>query len=415
MFRAPYGTGEEPMMIKNQGTISIIILSILIVLSIAPVTCGGAPAGASGSVSGQDLVGWQSQDIDGTSGYGPYFELAVDTNGKPHIATIQSRDEFASSLVYFTRELGVWKKEVVDDQSAVLNDPQITTDLFGQPHIVYGYLIDGFSANYALKYAYKDRFGWHIENLTDTLGQTYGSASIVVNSRGSPRIAYLGYPGAGLMYASRDGTGWHTEMIDPDPSNWPVLRLDRNGDPRVVYTYFPTYFTREKRYAFRDRGTWNIEFLDQNHSGQNYDMELDLLGAPHIAFQRYTPGGPGAEVVYMTRDRTGWHEDSVAQGNLDDYSDVVVTGTGVVGVSYAPQNSESEVTSIHYAVKTGTGWSPETAATTEDSSELRPGTGMASGSGGKVYLTASRAVFTGNAFEVTPFLATRELRVPGFG
>jgi hypothetical protein len=193
---------------KKRGTISIVIICILIVFCIVPATGSGAAAGATASVpdnpgAGQGLVGWQSQDIDGTAKYGRYFELAVDTNGKPHIAATQSRDEFTSSLVYFTRERGVWKKEVVDDQSAVLNDPQITTDLFGQPHIVYGYLIDGFSANYALKYAYKDRFGWHIENLTDTLGQTYGSVSIAVNRRGSPRIAYIGYPGAGLMYASR--------------------------------------------------------------------------------------------------------------------------------------------------------------------------------------------------------------------
>ena len=405
-------------MMKKWGTISIIIVGILIVLSISPAICGGAPAGAvfpvPGSGTGQDLVGWQSQDIDGTGKYGPYFELAVDTNGRPHIVSTQSRDEFSSSLVYFTRELGGWKKEVVDDQSAVLSDPQITTDLFGQPHIVYGYLIDGFSANYALKYAYKDRFGWHIENLTDTLGQTFGSVSIAVNSRGSPRIAYLGYPGAGLMYATRDGTGWNTEMIDPDPSNWPVLRLDRNGEPRVVYSYFPTYFTREKRYASRDRGTWKIEFLDQSHSGQNYDMELDLLGGPHIAFERYIPGGPGVEVVYMTRDRTGWHEETVVQGNLDDYAEVAVSGNGGVGVSYAETNSYDEVTSILYAVKKGSGWIPETVTTTENPGDLRPGTGMAAGPGGTVSLTGSYLSNTDGGYQETPFLATRELRVPGF-
>jgi hypothetical protein len=407
------------MAIKKWGNILLISAIFLLVLVLAPATCIAAPAGAAvqagNPIPGQGLVGWQSQDIDGAADYGPYFELAVDTNGKPHIATTQSRDEFASSLVYFTRELGVWKKEVVDDHSAVLNDPQITTDLFGQPHIVYGYLIDGFSANYALKYAYKDRFGWHVENLTDTLGQTYGSVSIAVNSRGSPRIAYIGYPGAGLIYTSKDGTGWYTEVIDPEPSNWPVLRLDRNGEPRVLYTYFPTYFTREKRYASRDRGTWTIELLDQNHSGQNYDLELDLLGAPHIAFERYIPGGPPDEVVYMTRDRAGWHEETVAQGQLDDYAEVAVSTLNDVGVSYAETDENEDVISILYAVKKGTGWSPETVATTGDSVYLQPGMGMAAGPGGTVTLTGSYLSASESGYQETPFLATRTIRIPGFG
>jgi hypothetical protein len=406
-------------MIMKRWEISLLILCIVLFFNCALVAGDttvyrGVSIPSADPGSGQDLVGWESRNIDGTGGYGLYFALAVDTNGKPHIATTQSRNEFDASLVYFTREMGMWKKEVVDDQSVVLNDPQITIDLFGQPHIIYAYLINGVTADYALKYAHKDRFGWHIENLTDTLGQTFGSVSIAVNSRGSPRIVYLAYPHGRLMYASRDGTSWQTEEIDPDPSNWPVLRLDRNGEPRVVYTYLPTFYSREKRYASRDRGTWNIEVLDQDYSGRNYDFVLDLLGTPHVAFEKFPPGGPG-EVVYLTRDRTGWHEETVAEGQLEDYAEVVVSGNGGVGVSYAEANSEGEAASILYAVKTRTGWSPETVATMEDSSELRPGTGMAAGSGGTVYLTASRVAFTGNAIEVTPFVAIRALRVPGFG
>ena len=405
---------EVLMMTTQRGAIPIIILSILIVLCIVPATGSGAAPGAAvsipGSVTGQDLVGWQSQDIDGTGEYGQYFELAVETNGKPHIVSTESRDEFSSSLVYFTRDLGGWKKEVVDDTSSVLKDPQIAVDLFGQPHIIYGYLINGWSADYALKYAYKDRFGWHIENLTDTLGQTYGSASIAVNSRGAPRVVYLGYPGNGLMYASRDGTGWHTEVIDPDPSNWPVIRLDRNGEPRVLYTYFPTYYVREKRYASRDGGTWSIDYLDQDYSGQNYDLELDLLGGPHIAFMKQSSGSL-PEVVYMTRDRSGWRQEPVAQGYLTDYAEVAVFATGGVGVSYAEGNSYDDLTSILYAVKKGLEWVPETVATAENPGDLRPGTSMAAGTGGSVSLTGFRfASDIGN--QETPFLATRTIRVP---
>ena len=406
-------------MMKSWGVISIVIPGILMVLCIAPAICGGASAGAivtvPGSESGRDLVGWQSQNIDGTGAYSQFSSISIGRTGSPQIATLVGRGEFEASLVYFTKEGGVWREEVVDDQSAVISQPQIATDQFGQPHILYAYLINGVTADYALKYAHKDRFGWHIENLTDTLGQTYADISLAVNIQGSPRIAYLAYPDGSPMYASRDGTGWHMEQIDPDPSAWPVLRLDRNGEPRVLYTERPNFFTREKRYASRDRGTWTIEVLDQNLSGQYYGFALDLLGTPHIAFSRVGPDIPDEEVVYITRDRAGWHEESVVQGDLLQYADLAVSDNGVVGVSYAPINSGDEVTSIQYAVKSGSGWSPETVATRDESSELFPGLGMASGSGGKVYLTASREAFTENSIEVTPFLATRELRVPGFG
>jgi hypothetical protein len=407
------------MMMKSWGVISIVIPGILIVLCIAPAICGGAPAGAIVTVpgfgSGQGLVGWQSENIDGTGAYSQFSSISIGRTGSPQIATLVGRGEFEASLVYFTKEGGVWKEEVVDDQSAVISQPQIATDQFGQPHILYAYLINGVTADYALKYAHKDRFGWHIENLTDTLGQTYADISLALNIQGSPRIAFLAYPHGNIMYASRDGGRWQTEEIDPDPSAWPVLRLDRNGEPRVLYTERPNFFTREKRYASRERGEWDIDVLDQNLSGQFYDLELDLLGTPHIAFSRVGPDIPNEEVVYMTRDRTGWHEEPVVEGDLLQYAGLAVSDNGVVGVSYAPINIGDEVTSIQYAVKSPSGWSPETVATMDDSTMLSPGMGMASGSGGKVYLTASREEFTESGIEVTPFLAIRSLRVPGSG
>ena len=407
------------MMMKEWKMFSVVLSGIFIVLCATPAMCGGAPAGAivtlPGPGTGQDLVGWQSENIDGTGAYSQFSSIAVGRTGQPQIATLIEREEFEASLVYFTREKGAWREEVVDDQSAVISQPQIAIDQFGQPHILYAYLINGVTADYALKYAHKDRFGWHIENLTDTLGQTYADVSIAVNIQGSPRIAYLAYPHGSLMYASRDGGRWQTEEIDSDPSAWPVLRLDRNGEPRVLYTERPNFFTREKRYASRERGEWDIDILDQNISGQFYGFGLDLLGTPHIAFSRAGPDIPDEEVVYITRDRSGWHEEPVVQGDLLQYADLAVSDNGVVGVSYAPINTGDEVTSIQYAVKGLSGWSPETVATKDDSSMLSPGMGMAGGSGGKVYLTASRVVFTGNAIEVTPFLATRALRVPDFG
>jgi len=221
---------------------------------------------------------------------------------------------------------------LVDKTSSVLDTPRIAADRFGRPHIVYGYLIDDWSADYALKYAYRDRFGWHIENISD-LGQTGPHSSIAVDILGRPRIAYLSYPEGSLMYAVRDGAGWHAEEIDPDPSAWPVLCLDRNGEPRGVYSYLPSWFTREKRYASRGSDGWSIETLDQEFSGEFTGFDIDLLGTDHIAFVQFNPGIPGNEVVYLSRDAAGWHEEVVVQGRLiSDYAELAVNENGLVGI-----------------------------------------------------------------------------------
>ena len=78
--------------------------------------------------------------------------LALDANGKPHIA-------YGETNLYYARYDEEWHIETVDDSWDVGRYASLALDSDGYPHISY-YDRD---PNGHLKYAYKDEYGWHIE------------------------------------------------------------------------------------------------------------------------------------------------------------------------------------------------------------------------------------------------------------
>jgi hypothetical protein len=331
--------------------------------------------------TGGITIGWEVSTVDESADeyFSPY--LTTDRNGRPHICFTVKRNEFDYSLLYATRERGVWTVETVDDQSSVLREAQVVTDQSGYPHIIYGYLLDGVSAEYGIKYAWKDRFGWHIETLT-TIGQTYGNPAIAVDIRGTPHIAYISYPEGGLNYAKKTMHGWDITPVDTSGDmSWPMIRLDRNGDPHIVYTRMETWYNRGKWYAERDSSGWHIEQLDSNYSGRYAGFDLDLLGAPHIAFMRITGSSMGSEIVYITKGRSGWHYETIANGDLDEYVSLAVRNTGDAGIGYSRSDSMGITESVEYAWNSNRGWKYETVGTTAEYGTINSGNPVAFGSG----------------------------------
>jgi hypothetical protein len=343
----------------------------------------GAGPGISGNpVTAGATIAWQVSTIGESGEMYHYPYLTTDRNGRPHICFTMKRNEFDYSLMYATQERGAWKIETIDDQSSVLAEAQVVTDQSGYPHIVYGYLLDGVSAEYGIKYAHKDRFGWHIETLT-TIGQTYGNPSIAVDIRGTPHIAYISYPDAGLNYAKKTSHGWDITTVDTSGDMmWPTIRLDRNGDPHIVYTLMEGWSHREKWYTERDSTGWHTELLDTNYSGRFTGFDLDLLGTPHIAFMRITGGIMGSEIAYLTKDRSGWQYATIATGELDEYVSLAVRNTGGPGISYSmTSNSDNTVVSDDYAWKSSGTWHYETVATADEYGTINAVNPVAYGSG----------------------------------
>jgi hypothetical protein len=366
-----------------------IILGILVCIpagTSSGTDAGTEVAGAEPGISGNPgaagaTIAWVVSTIGESEEtyYSPY--LTTDRNGRPHICFTMKRDEIDYSLMYATQERGAWKIETVDDESSVLREAQVATDQSGYPHIIYGYLLDGVSAEYGIKYAHKDRFGWHIETLT-TIGQTYGNPAIAVDIRGTPHIAYISYPDAGLNYAKRTSHGWDITTVDTSGNmEWPSIRLDRNGNPHIVYTLMEGWFHREKWYAERDSTGWHTDLLDDNYSGRFAGFDLDLLGTPHIAFMREPGSIQECEIVYITKDRSGWQYETVTTGELDEYVSLAVRNTGGPGISYSRVNSYGTTESDDYAWKGSGTWHYETVAANGEYGEIKPSNPVAYGSG----------------------------------
>ena len=131
--------------------------------------------------------------------------------------------------------------------------------------------------------------------------------SIAVDSAGTPHLAYTDsengyYMGGGqldayytpeyLMYASRNGSGWNTEVVDNNGSvGYSALAFDSKNNPHIAYTVpdniYPTSIFTLK-YASWSGTSWRIQTVDTVNASILYfarsSLALDSAGYPHIAY-----------------------------------------------------------------------------------------------------------------------------------
>jgi len=83
----------------------------------------------------------------------------------------------------------------------------------------------------ALKYAYQDAPGWHIQTVDSEGGYT----SLVLDGDRYPHISYYDYANWDLKYACQDASGWHIQTVDSegDVGSYTSLALDVGGYPHI--------------------------------------------------------------------------------------------------------------------------------------------------------------------------------------
>jgi hypothetical protein len=67
--------------------------------------------------------------------------------------------------------------------------------------------------------------GANIDNLSNR--------SLAIDDTGRPHATFAGEH---LYYASDDGAGWQSTVVDPDAADCPSLALDSAGRPHIAYT-----------------------------------------------------------------------------------------------------------------------------------------------------------------------------------
>jgi alpha-tubulin suppressor-like RCC1 family protein len=180
---------------------------------------------------------WQTQTVEPGGRVGEDSSIAIDKNGRPHIA-YRHTGVTAPALKYATWDGTAWRITVVDAAISNIFDPKqisqnisIAIDPSGHPCISY------LGAGYSLKYASWDGTKWQFQTVKDQAGGYEVSNSLALDKAGRPHILYRDYVPDALKYAVWDGSGWQTDTIDSGdvPGLANSLKLDASDQPHVGY------------------------------------------------------------------------------------------------------------------------------------------------------------------------------------
>ena len=231
---------------------------------------------------------------------GGIASLAVDPNGRPHMASWG----LDSNLWYVSRSGNGWNSQIVDSGS--FGDASLAFDSVGNPHISYMY---DSGTDRQLRYASYDGSNWN----HTTLGFGFiHETNLLLDSQGRPHITYLeSKPGLGnpndLRYVTSDGVSWSdTRIADEVYGSETGLALDQLDRPHVTFSECLDYDAHpdqgDLRYGFLDGGVWQIETVEASDTGglalttrfagAYTDLALDNFDRPHISYT-YPGDGPG--------------------------------------------------------------------------------------------------------------------------
>ena len=263
-------------------------------------------------------------------------------------------------LVFFVILSQAGFAEVVDSGGDVGSYNDIAVDSQGNPHIAY---YD--ATNKDLKYAYKDGAGWHVYTIANTVD--YGShVSIALDKKGNPHISYVDSTNGYLLYAFKDSTGWNHETVDDSGNgvSHTSIAVDTSGNVHIAYVDTTTGYPM---YAYRNSSGWHLKRLT-SRGASHPSLALDLLGNPHVVFYDYgvqvLPGKyQNRGLAYMYKDSSGaWRYRLIALGSPGDSSISLDNLRGVVHICYYYKNSTNDVVLL-YLYKDSTGWHSDTVDT----------------------------------------------------
>jgi hypothetical protein len=247
---------------------------------------------------------------------------------------------------------GEWVIEAVDWKRArepdLGSDRGLRVDAAGNPHVAYG--------RTSLNYAWHDGVDWQYET-ADSTAEVGRSASLALDAGGNPHIAYLDADNSDIKYAYRDGSGWHTEIVDPRGGDQISLAVDEEG-----YGHISFVFQDDLIYTYMDDTGWHARTVDSQTGSAGYylrnnSLALDDDGFPHIGYHaEFTD--PEATLLqdnlrYAYQDASGWYTQTVdSSARVGDHPSLALDSAGQPHISY----HDIDHRSLKYAYLTATGW-----------------------------------------------------------
>jgi hypothetical protein len=279
-------------------------------------------------------AGWHGELLEGTRRVGVDNALVLDGEDRPHVTYLEEEDAYNATVLYAYRDAQGWHREPVGTVGIAFSGTSLALDPQGRPYVTFPYLdlSDPAAADSAIRYAYRDAVGWHVETVTTGQDATEWT-SLALDPQGRPHVAYRD---EGLRHAYRDAGGWHVETVDGGARAGyrPSLAVDGHGFVHIAYVDRGPFAVE---HAYQDAAGWHVETVDRG-STPCYDasLALDAADRAHVA---YTCDDVPR---YAYQDAAGWYTETMPfrTGTLtlsDDGRAHVASGDGLAdgGLRYA--------------------------------------------------------------------------------
>jgi hypothetical protein len=318
---------------------------------------------------------WNIVTVDSDGNVGQFSSIAVDGNGKAHIAyfehvkdeTIGEATVSYGNLKYATNTSGIWQTVVLDAGAGAT--PRIFVDGNSKVHIVHSKLgVSDVLTLLDLRYT-TNRFGsWETAPIESGIVKG-ADASIVVDSNGSVHISSRNEEGVGtspeggqggLRYIT-DASGvwtWYDVDNSPTAGNDTDIAVDTDGDVHISYLDKNAGL----KYATNAGGSWGVKIVDDTPNvGWNTSIDVDSNDKVHISYSDPSPlvDPPGnGYLKYATNASGQWVIQVIDDKNAGFFTGIAVDAQGNIHIVYYAWDGAAGM--LKYATNASGSWVKET-------------------------------------------------------
>ena len=333
--------------------------------------------------------------------------IAVDSNGRPHIA-------YGGNHLYYAYYDGsIWRYETIDSSSKVGQYASIAIDKSGKAHISY---YDADNHNHALKYATNASGSWEKITVDDKDDRFIGRyTSIALDTSNNIHISYHYTTGgfwSGLKYANNTSNSWTITTIEElngkpllgdlfSIGDYTSIAVDALNKVHISYHNYGTidsFFPRSTlKYATNSDGSWTTIAVDSNvwldskdgvNVGQYTSIALDTSDNAYISYYDATNG----DLKYATNARGSWTTTTVdSNGNVGQYTSIALGTSGNVHISYYDATNKF----LKYANNTSGTW---TTTTIDNNGDVGKYSSITLDSSDKVHITYIHSLPTNDRY-----------------
>lgn len=318
--------------------------------------------------------------------------IAVDSNGRPHIA-------YGGNHLYYAYYDGsIWRYETIDSSSKVGQYASIAIDKSGKAHISY---YDDH--NHALKYATNASGSWEIITVDDKNDRFIGRyTSIALDTSNNIHISYHYTTGefwSGLKYANNTSNSWTITTIEElngkplvgdifSIGDYTSIAVDASNNVHISYRYY--YFEiGQLKYATNSNGSWVTTTVDNSGNvGMYTSIAIDSSDKTHITYYDSDNG----DLKYTTNATGLWVTTTVdSSGDVGQYTSITLDTSGNVHISYYDATNKF----LKYANNTSGTW---TTTTIDNNGDVGKYSSITLDSSDKVHITYIHSLPTNDRY-----------------